>query len=147
MTDQLKQSEQTADQSVEQTKIPEVNTVTKKPGRVEAGKRLAEWNRQKKLNQKAKQNIMSEVEQTPKIPEVTKVIQTDQESKSSFLSYKKVAVVAVVGGGGYLLYKLWQSKYKVPETPKPETPKPTNKAVQAIRKPKAVPAVDSFHME
>lgn len=137
---------------MEQTKIPEVNTVTKKPGRVEAGKKLAEWNRQKKLNQKAKQNIMSEVEQTPNIPEVTKVTQTDQELKSSFLSYRKVAVAAVVGGGGYLLYKLWQGKYKVSEkpkseTPKSETPKPTNKAVQTIKKPTVVPAVDSFHME
>ena len=130
--------------------MSEVKTVTaKKPGRVEAGKKLAEWNRQKKLNQKTKQNIISDVEESPKLPEVTKTEQTDRGSKSSFLSSGRVISVAVVvGGGGYMLYKLWQSRNKAQERPKQERLKPA-KVEQTVKKPTAaaLPVVDSFHME
>ena len=56
--------------------IKQVEKVTsnKKPGRVAAGKRLAEWNRQKKLNDQTKQKLLvndeDEVVKMPIIKEV-----------------------------------------------------------------------------
>jgi len=77
--------------------------VTKSPGRIASGKRLAEWNKQKSLNKPIKTKI-----QEPDQEETTIVKPVDWGLNSSM-----IFALGAVGGVGYLLY----SKCKVSKQP------------------------------
>ena len=92
----------------EQMKQVEKVTSNKSPGRIAAGKRLVEWNRQKKLNNQTKQKLLANEENEVKIP-ITK-----EEEKFFNKSWIIGGGLVAVGYGGYKLYK-W---YMLPRTTK-----------------------------
>ena len=83
----------------EQMKQVEKVTSNKSPGRIAAGKRLVEWNRQKKLNNQTKQKLLANEENEVKIP-ITK-----EEEKLFNKSWIIGGGLVAVGYGGYKLYK------------------------------------------
>ena len=88
----------------EQIEKPEPAKVTKKeksPGRVASGKRLAERNRQKKL-EKLKES------QIPEIPD-----KVEQPKESDTLNFYYLGLVPVGMYAAYKLYKIYKSKTKL----------------------------------
>jgi len=99
-----------------------VTSVTKKPGRVEAGKRLAEWNRQKKLSNQAKQKILSGETLEKQMPIETQKKDT-APPKTNIQSYLIYGITAM--GIGYTAYRVWSSKQPARQEPQQEQkPKP-----------------------
>lgn len=96
-------------QTAESTVMTPKSKVTKHPGRVEAGKRLVEWNKQTKLNQQAKEALRSDEENTkthfsPKVKQ--------QQSPVSYSNLYMIAGVVLMSGF-YLGYRLYnKSKVK-----------------------------------
>ena len=90
-----------------------MTTVTKSKGRVESGKRLAEWNRQKRLSNKAKQNILSGEPQA--VDASIDTPRKDPPKTDSYLIYG-IAVIGI----GYTAYTLWKNKSPTKEEPKQE---------------------------
>ena len=111
--------------------------VTKHPGRIEAGKRLAEWNRQRKYNQQAKEALKSP-EQDAKIhfsPSIDNANKQQQSCVSHSPSYDfKMISAAVVAGSCYLVYRLY-NKYKV---------KPHNVKSEKVRADKEQPVEEQL---
>ena len=95
----------------ETTSEPVITKVTKHPGRVAAGKRLAEWNRNKKINEQTKKQIVEPNEEEP----VEKTLQTSlPETKSSKSSGYIILTISAVGASafGYLFYKQYIQQEK-----------------------------------
>lgn len=93
-----------------------ITKVTKHPGRIAAGKRLAEWNKNKKINEQTKKQILE-----PNEEPIEKTLQPSlPETKSSKPSSSYMILtmsVAGVGLFGYMLYNQYikQHKTKPPE--------------------------------
>ena len=89
--------------------LPTVYKVTKNPGRVEAGKRLAEFNRQKKLNNITKEKLIDqksgEEERPPAIHVKQKDSNLESQSITQALDYKTLGIIFVGGVGCYFAYK------------------------------------------
>lgn len=123
--------------------------VTKNPGRIEAGKRLAEWNKQKKLNQQVKETLKfteqnDEANANSNFNQDVKQINIPNKPSGDFKMMGGVVVIAV--GGCYLAYKLY-NKYKQ----KALTVKPEESSVNRESLVKEVQAPnkyvhDPFHM-
>jgi hypothetical protein len=86
---------------------------TKNLGRIAAGKRLAEWNRQKKINEQAKQKLLTHGNNDQTIPRVPPAPTQPTKHESNQIPYKVVGLI-IVGVGGYLFY----SKYMKPKPTK-----------------------------
>eukprot|EP00745_Piridium_sociabile_P022166 TRINITY_DN343_c0_g1_i4.p1 TRINITY_DN343_c0_g1~~TRINITY_DN343_c0_g1_i4.p1 ORF type:complete len:158 (-),score=23.52 TRINITY_DN343_c0_g1_i4:133-606(-) len=81
-----------------------VNKVTTKNlGRVAAGKKLAEWNRQKKINEQAKQKLLTHGDNDQTVPPAPPVPTQPTKHESNQIPYKVVGLI-IVGVGGYLFY-------------------------------------------
>ena len=90
-----------------------ITKVTKHPGRVAAGKRLAEWNKNKKINEQTKKQILE-----PKEEPIEKTLETAlPKTKSSNLSSYIFLSITAAGVFGYLLYNQYIKQHK---TTKPE---------------------------
>eukprot|EP00745_Piridium_sociabile_P027427 TRINITY_DN441_c0_g2_i1.p2 TRINITY_DN441_c0_g2~~TRINITY_DN441_c0_g2_i1.p2 ORF type:complete len:163 (-),score=16.64 TRINITY_DN441_c0_g2_i1:115-603(-) len=97
------------------TASQQVNKVTiKHPGRIAAGNRLAEWNKQKKNNERAKQKLMtnSTNEQTLP-PEASPILRQPAKHEPPQIPYKAVGMITL-GAGCYLFY----TKYMKPKPTK-----------------------------
>ena len=108
-----------------QQTLPQVTTVTKSPGRVEAGKRLAEWNRQKRLSKQAKQNILSgePEKQTQHVQQTLIDAPKNDTTKPNTWPYMLYAITAICGG--YTAYRVWNSKQQTKQKPSlMQQPKP-----------------------
>ena len=98
-----------------QTSESVVTKVTKHPGRVAAGKRLAEWNKNKKINEQTKKQILEPNEEPMEKSLETTLPQT-MSSNWKLSSYMILSVTAA-GAFGYLLYNQY---IKQQITTKPE---------------------------
>jgi hypothetical protein len=94
--------------------LPQIQTVskTKSPGRIEAGKRLAEWNKQKKLELQQKVHVADPSQlpsQTQELKSETSITppKHEQPAKHDLVSNYAVGLVAVAGLG-YIGYSLLQ---------------------------------------
>ena len=87
-------------------------TKQKHPGRIAAGKKLAEFNRQKKLNKLAKEKLVKgEEEQQVKTSNYTVVVKEDQ----SDLKYKIAGAVVLVAGIGWFASKFLYKQHTCPK--------------------------------
>ena len=127
---------------MEDQKLKQVEKVTsnKSPGRIAAGKKLAEWNRQKKLNNQTKQKLLANEENEVKIPTTTK----EGKEKSNKIWIIGGGLVAV-GYGGYKLYK-WYIQPKTIKTNKSQ-PKITKTQEEKQSTINLKSAPDPFQMD
>ena len=95
-------------EEVQQVTMQQVTT--KDPKKVEAGKRLAEWNRRNKEKLKAQKNEVQKSEVEP------------------MLTYGIGAILAVgvIGGLGYYLYQAKQGEVNAVPYQQPSHPRPQN---------------------
>ena len=114
-------------------------TSNKNPGRIAAGKKLAEWNRQKKLNNQTKQKLLANEENEVKIP-ITK-----EEEKFFNKSWIIGGGLVAVGYGGYKLYK-WYIQPKTIKTNKSQ-PKITKTLEEKQSTINLKSAPDPFQMD
>ena len=107
----------------------QVTTVTKQksPGRIQAGKKLAEWNRRNK--QKIHENKVHENKETISTEEIAE--ESKHESAVAISDTKSKPVVTVVGFVtgvsvvGYMLYRKWNSTQQRSTKQKPPSVKQT----------------------
>ena len=125
--------------------LPQVTTVTKHPGRVKAGKMVAEWNKQRRLSKQAKENILSgepEKQQTLIDPPKNETAKPDTQP---YMLYVITGICA-----GYALYTAWKSKQKATtkqEQPQQQTkPQPQQQTKPQPSQADKQPANDPFEM-
>ena len=106
-------------------------TKTKNPGRVEAGKRLAEHNKLKRLEEKNKEHkekIITQ-EEEPKEYNQNKII--EKPAEINIYKTSNVALFLLVGmiGGGIYIYQKWKTNKNEVKTKEiksePEKPDPS----------------------
>ena len=95
---------------------PQLSKVTKNQGRVAAGKRLAEWNKQKQMNKEAKEKLINKSEDLKGLDTSHSNSVSSVNYVSSVMDYKTLAIV-IIGGGLVVLY----NKYKVNKSQKPKS--------------------------
>ena len=128
--------EQTETSQAPQT-LPQVTTVTKNPGRVEAGKKLAEWNRQQKHNKAVKQKILSG-EQQQAVEASVDTQKKDPPKTDSYLIYG-IAVIGI----GYTAYTLWKNKSPTKEKPLTKQEPPAKQEAPAKQEPTPQVQIDN----
>ena len=136
--------------------MPEKNKVTKNPGRVSAGKRLAEWNKTNKSNKQAKERLLnnSEEDYKPVNPVSSDVsyVNTVRPNTNSSVDYSvgyKILGVVAIGGCGYFAYNLY-NKYKLNKPPNQQSRSEelsSNKEPIVKEQLSNQPVHDPFHME
>ena len=104
-TEENQSVQQTAPQTALTPALMSINKVTKSPGRVEAGKRLAEWNRQKKLNAQAKQQLIKQEDSVIPVQHVKTSVDQQPDQQAIGGDYKTVGVVILIGVVDYFGYK------------------------------------------
>lgn len=112
---------------------PVIKVTTKNPGRVAAGKRLAEYNRQKKLNKLSKEKLINQ-EETPATPLVMPAEQKESQSNtlSQKLDFKTLGVIVLIAVGGYLAYKYTRAS---PPKPTKQSGEPNTKTEETKSRP------------
>jgi hypothetical protein len=138
--------------------LTQVQTVTKakSPGRIEAGKRLAEWNKQKTI-QLMQANHVTERPQLPPPPPPplptpqSEPITPPPEHHQHHSESKQPEITKLLAGGfavgfGYLGYKLWK-KYKPQAQTVSKKPKTQNTEQVATTLTVAPKAHDPFFMQ
>lgn len=129
---------------------PAVVTKVKNPGRIQAGKKLAEFNRLKKINQQTKVQIKSETykDSSPPAPPPTpepiqledKQLSKPEPNNQSFttrtITNNKIVVVSTGIAAAYVMYKVY--KIKTEQSPKPTSPQSSPQSTPQSRSPPAI---------
>ena len=117
---------------MEQKETPK--KVTKSPGRIAAGKRLSEWNKQKKLNNQMKLKLQDNEEGKTFANEEGKTFDNEiQQQNISSLDYNFIIPsLLAVAGVGYILYRKMQVIKQPEELNKPVADKEESVAKQEL---------------